>query len=146
MINDIDIICDRCGKTVHGILIEASAGIPKITGGFYDVADPSVWGEFALTLLEKSVCDECMWADPRFLERYPGNRKVPATLTPTKAEPLPEALADFIRDAGIAKRESKKMSLSPEKALREAKKLEKEIQKLEKERNSDKDPKPPKDK
>lgn len=104
MINEIEIICDRCGKTVQGILIEASSGIPKITGGFYDVAPPSVWGEFSLTPSEQTVCDLCMWSDERFLQKYPGNRKFPQTILPTTAPALPEELIETIRNAGIEKR------------------------------------------
>lgn len=68
MINEIEIVCDRCEKTVNGIVIEASAGIPKVTGGFYDVTGTG-WNEFAREG-EQMVCDSCMWCDPKYVERY----------------------------------------------------------------------------
>jgi len=146
MINEIEIICDRCGKTVHGIVIEASAGIPKVTGGFYDVANPSVWGEFALTPLETSVCDQCMWADPRFLIRYPGNRKFSSDVVPTTAPLLDENTVERIRDAGVARRDQ--LDKSPKYLEAKAKVQETHLKNLEKEAKAKetKDPKPPKKK
>jgi len=78
MNTEIDIICDRCGKTIHGIVLQPTPDTPKLTGGFYDVTEGNGWHEFARSLLEQNVCDRCMWADPKFLEKYPGtNRKIP---------------------------------------------------------------------
>jgi len=58
MNTEVFITCDRCGKTVHGVIIEEE-GLPKITGGFYDVTPPSYWGMFAFQG-EQTVCDACM--------------------------------------------------------------------------------------
>ena len=77
MNTEIDITCDRCGKTVHGLIIQEE-GMPKITGGFYDVTNDFGWGQFRRGNWEENVCDICMWSDPRFLAEYPGpNRKIP---------------------------------------------------------------------
>lgn len=75
----VEIICDRCEKTIHGVVIE-DPRFPKVTGGFYDVTEGSSWHEFARSSLEWSVCDRCMWEDPKFQEKYPGpNKKIPLT-------------------------------------------------------------------
>lgn len=76
MNTDIDVICERCGETIHGVIIE-STGIPKMTGGFYDVTVGSGWNEFSRTPSEQYVCDRCMWADPQFIAKYPVNKKIP---------------------------------------------------------------------
>lgn len=70
MSDEVDIICDRCGKTVRGIIVETHAG--TMTGGFYDMGG---WKEFSRGDQEKNVCDLCMWSDPKFLEIYPHVRQ-----------------------------------------------------------------------
>ena len=75
MRTEIDIVCDRCGKTVHGIIIE-EPGVPKITGGYYDVTPPSAWGMFSLPD-EQAVCDQCMWSNLEFQKMYPVEKKIP---------------------------------------------------------------------
>lgn len=74
MNTEIDIICDRCGKLINGVVIELGKNIPPATGGFYDVSEGSVWHEFAKNN-EHNVCDHCMWEDSSFIEKYPTNRK-----------------------------------------------------------------------
>jgi len=73
MNDEIEIICDRCGKTIKGMVFHEPDGL-KITGGFYDMKG---WKEFARGDSEESVCDLCMWDDPKFLEVYPHVRKEP---------------------------------------------------------------------
>jgi hypothetical protein len=70
------IVCDRCGKDIHGVIIEAAEGLPKLTAGFYDVSE-GAWHEFARGDYEKNVCDFCMWSDRNFTDKYPHNRKLP---------------------------------------------------------------------
>lgn len=56
----IKVICDRCKQTVEGIQGEA------FTGGFYDMTK---WEEYRREN-ERHLCASCMFADPRYLERY----------------------------------------------------------------------------
>lgn len=84
MSTTIDIVCDRCGRTVHGVILEATEVLPRITARFYEVGEGSAWREFAMTEDEQNVCDPCMWADPDFIVRYPGDRKIPRTGAPTQ--------------------------------------------------------------
>ena len=75
MNTEVILICDRCGETIDGIIIQ-DAGMPKLTGGFYDVSE-GCWHEYARGDYEQNVCDRCMWEDPKFIEKYPVNRKIP---------------------------------------------------------------------
>lgn len=59
----VTVKCDRCGATVEGLRAEG------VTGGFYDVAPPSTWAQYA-NEGEAIVCDECMFADPRYQAVY----------------------------------------------------------------------------
>lgn len=54
--------CDRCEK-----LIEGDEG-QNFTSGFY-IVDQGCWSQFA-NPYETVVCDECMWADPRYIAIY----------------------------------------------------------------------------
>lgn len=54
----ITVTCDRCHNLINGI--ETKFG----TGGFY-----LNWTEF-MSPNEKTVCDECMWQDPRYIAVY----------------------------------------------------------------------------
>ena len=138
MTNNIEIICDRCGKTVHGIVMEAAEGLPKITGGFYDVAAPSVWGEFALSEDEKNVCDGCMWENPAFIAKYPINRKVPSDTTPTTLIPKSPDEIISIQEASKKRRAThpaQRIAMEKEQAVNGP---------LPKEPKDPKDPKEPK--
>lgn len=55
--------CDRCKKKIEGEWIDG------YTCGFYDVAPPSSWAKYS-NPYETVVCDECMWADPRYIADY----------------------------------------------------------------------------
>lgn len=66
--------CERCGAAIRGVIIEES-NIPVVTCGFYDVKDEK-WQEFAQSPMEMYVCDRCMWADPRFMAKYPNREKI----------------------------------------------------------------------
>ena len=59
-IKTIKITCDRCKKVVEGIRGE------KFTAGFYDMTK---WEEYRREN-ERYVCEPCMFADPKYLERY----------------------------------------------------------------------------
>lgn len=72
MNTEIEITCDRCKRTVQGLIIETTDG--NLTGGFYDMEG---WKEFARSESEKYVCDRCMWQDPAFIAAYPQVRKEP---------------------------------------------------------------------
>jgi hypothetical protein len=69
--SDITVICDRCGKTVKGLHTPADTakGIPGGTSGYYTVDLPSHWVLYA-DPGEKVICDDCMWADPRYIAVY----------------------------------------------------------------------------
>ena len=56
----IKIICDRCKQIVEGIRGEA------FTAGFYDMTN---WEEYRCEN-EQYVCVSCMFADPKYVERY----------------------------------------------------------------------------
>jgi hypothetical protein len=60
-IKTIKIICDRCKQVVEGIQAEN-----EFTGGFFDMTK---WEEYRREN-ELRVCDACMFADPKYLERY----------------------------------------------------------------------------
>jgi len=59
-IKTIKVICDRCKQIVEGIRGE------EFTGGFYDMTR---WEEYRHEN-EQYVCDSCMFADPKYVERY----------------------------------------------------------------------------
>ena len=59
-IKRIKVICDRCKQTLEGIRCD------EFTAGFYDMAK---WEEYRREN-EQYVCDSCMFADPRYVERY----------------------------------------------------------------------------
>ena len=60
-IKTIKLICDRCKQMVEGIRCEN-----EVTAGFYDMTK---WEEFRREN-EHYVCDSCMFADPKYVERY----------------------------------------------------------------------------
>ena len=59
-IKTIKVICDRCKRIVEGIRGE------KFTAGFYDMKK---WEEYRRDN-EQHVCASCMFADPKYVERY----------------------------------------------------------------------------
>lgn len=78
MSDDITIVCDRCGKTVKGLMGTSldNEGRPNMgfTAGFYRIAkDGEGWGQYT-NPGERNVCDECMWADPRYIADYGDSR------------------------------------------------------------------------
>ena len=71
MKTNIELKCDRCGHTIHGMVIEADEKTPRTTAGFYDVSEGSCWNEFSHDRSEQNVCDFCMWDDEQFQAQYP---------------------------------------------------------------------------
>jgi hypothetical protein len=59
-IKPIKVICDRCKQIAEGIRGE------QFTSGFYDMTK---WEEYRREN-EQHVCHSCMFADPKYLERY----------------------------------------------------------------------------
>jgi len=59
-IKTIKVICDRCKQIVEGIRGE------EFTTGFYDMA---TWEGYRREN-EQYVCVSCMFADPKYVERY----------------------------------------------------------------------------
>jgi hypothetical protein len=59
-IKTIKVICNRCKQIVEGLRAEA------FTAGFYDM---TTWEEYRREN-EQYVCDSCMFADPKYVERY----------------------------------------------------------------------------
>ena len=59
-IKPIKVICDRCQQIAEGIRGE------QFTSGFYDMTK---WEEYRREN-EQHVCHSCMFADPKYLERY----------------------------------------------------------------------------
>ena len=59
-IKTIKVICDRCKQIVEGIRADG------FTTGFYDMTN---WQEYRREN-EQSVCVSCMFADPKYVERY----------------------------------------------------------------------------
>ena len=59
-IKTIKVICGRCQQIVEGIRGE------KFTTGFYDM---TTWEEYRREN-ERYVCVSCMFADPKYVERY----------------------------------------------------------------------------
>ena len=56
----IKIICDRCRKSVEALQTE------EFVAGFYDMRK---WQEYRREN-ELHVCTSCMFADPKYVERY----------------------------------------------------------------------------
>jgi len=56
----IKVTCDRCQQIVEGIRGE------EFSAGFYDMIK---WEEYRRDN-ERYVCESCMFADPRYIERY----------------------------------------------------------------------------
>ena len=56
-IKTIKVICDRCKQIVEGI---------QFTSGFYDMTK---WEEYRHEN-EQYVCESCMFADPKYVDRY----------------------------------------------------------------------------
>jgi len=59
-IKTIKVTCDRCKQIVEGIRGE------EFSAGFYDM---SKWEEYRHDN-ERYVCESCMFADPKYIERY----------------------------------------------------------------------------
>jgi hypothetical protein len=59
-IKTIKVTCDRCQQVVEGIRGE------EFSAGFYDM---SKWEEYRQDN-ERYVCESCMFADPKYIERY----------------------------------------------------------------------------
>ena len=59
-IKKIKVICDRCKQIVEGIRGE------EFTAGFYDMTK---WEEYRREN-EQYVCESCIFADPKYVERY----------------------------------------------------------------------------
>ena len=59
-IKAIKVIGDRCKQIVEGIRGE------QFTSGFYDMTK---WEEYRREK-EQYVCESCMFADPKYVERY----------------------------------------------------------------------------
>jgi hypothetical protein len=59
-VKTIKVICDRCKRIVEGIRGEV------FTAGFYDMTK---WEEYRREN-EQHVCAPCMFADPKYVERY----------------------------------------------------------------------------
>lgn len=59
-IKTLKVTCDRCKQPIEGIRGD------EFTAGFYDMAK---WEEHRREN-EQYVCDSCMFADPRYVERY----------------------------------------------------------------------------
>jgi len=56
----IKVICDRCKQTVEGIRGQ------EFTAGFYDMTK---WEDYRREN-EQRLCASCMFADPKYIERY----------------------------------------------------------------------------
>jgi hypothetical protein len=64
---NVNIICDRCGKIVHGLISEDG-----ITSGFYDVSTEE-WKEFRKWKwfnMESRICDNCMMTSKKYQKVY----------------------------------------------------------------------------
>jgi hypothetical protein len=59
-IKKIKVICGRCKQIVEGLRGE------EFTAGFYDMTK---WEEYRREN-EQYVCESCMFADPKYVERY----------------------------------------------------------------------------
>ena len=59
-VTKIKVTCNRCKKVVEGILNK------DFTGGFFEMTK---WREYRRDN-EQYVCDPCMFADPKYVERY----------------------------------------------------------------------------
>lgn len=61
---NVTVTCDRCGREIEGWEETDPIGM---TAGYYNVE--TGWPQFA-NPGEKVVCDQCMWADPRYQAVY----------------------------------------------------------------------------
>lgn len=68
MLIRIHIVCSRCRKVV----IDAAKECNGTTAGYYEVARGQ-WRKFA-NVGEQYLCDACMFADPRYIAIYGGQR------------------------------------------------------------------------
>jgi predicted RNA-binding Zn-ribbon protein involved in translation (DUF1610 family) len=59
-IKTIKVLCDRCNQIVEGIRGK------QFTAGFYDMTKCEEYRREN----EQYVCDSCMFADPKYVERY----------------------------------------------------------------------------
>lgn len=62
---DVKVKCDRCGKSVEGMHMPGPYGM---TAGYYDTTGLP-WSKYA-NPGETKLCDNCMWADPRYQVDY----------------------------------------------------------------------------
>lgn len=69
---DITVVCDRCGKTVEGLHSPATETSMGMTAGYYDTSGQP-WSDF-VDPGERIICDDCMWADARYIAVYGDNR------------------------------------------------------------------------
>ena len=61
----VTVTCDRCGKRVDGLRLPDTG-----TSGFYEFSrDDGLWGKY-MEPYETILCDDCMWADPRYRADY----------------------------------------------------------------------------
>lgn len=64
---EITTTCDRCGKVVYGGIDQIDEK-NTITAGFY-LVNEGYWSQFA-RWEEERVCDDCMFADPKYIKIY----------------------------------------------------------------------------
>ena len=64
----IQITCDRCGKTVDGMISVTPKDGVVVTDGYYIVSEGN-WKEYQRDD-EEYVCDQCMWEDPKYTQLY----------------------------------------------------------------------------
>ena len=58
----VDVICDRCGRTVHGLEVKGYG-----TGGFYRAGGD--WEKY-MREGEEIICDDCMHHEPKYRAAY----------------------------------------------------------------------------
>lgn len=59
----VTVECGRCHKVIEGLASEAG------TAGYYWVGPGSAWEDFGRPG-EVTVCDPCMWADPKYIAAF----------------------------------------------------------------------------
>ena len=62
----VEITCDRCKETIISIKTDG------FTVGFY--VRSGTWGKY-MNDDEEFICDNCMWADERYMADFPMRRK-----------------------------------------------------------------------
>lgn len=69
--SNITVMCDRCHKTIEGLYSEPDdSNHLGYTAGYYSIKeDGKGWGKYT-DPDERIVCDQCMWADPRYIADY----------------------------------------------------------------------------